>query len=80
MKGLHNAFLEDTHVIMGVSVDNTNDGIFFVEANFNPKGFTTIKRFRQVMNVFSVYCVFNISATPPAFVVESQWKKVYPCI
>jgi len=40
MKGLHNAFLKDTHVIMGVSIDNTNNGIFFVEANFNPEGFT----------------------------------------
>jgi len=59
MKGLHNAFLEDTNVIMGVSIDNTNNGIFFGEANVNPKGFTTIKRFRQVMNVFSVYCIFK---------------------
>ena len=67
MKGLHNAFLEDIHVIMGVSVDNSNNDIFFVEANFNPKGFTTIKRFRQFLNVFSVYCVFNISAHSTCF-------------
>jgi len=67
MKGLHNAFLEDIHVIMGVSIDNPNNGIFFAEANFNPKGFTTIKRFRQVMNVFRVYCIFNISAHSTCF-------------
>jgi len=73
MKGLHKAFLEDIHVIMGVSVDNSNNDIFFVEANLNPKGFTTMKRSRQFLNVFNVYCVFNISATPPAFVVELQW-------
>ena len=40
---------------------------FFVEANFKTKGFTTIKRFRQVMNVLSVYCVFNTIAHSTCF-------------
>jgi len=79
VKGLHNAFLEDIHVVMDVSIDNTNNDILFVETNFNPKGFTTIKRSRQFSNVFSICCVFNIS-TNSTFVVESEWNKVYPCI
>ena len=45
MKVLHKAFLENIYVIMGVSiVGNSNNDIFIVEANFNSKGFTTIKR------------------------------------
>jgi len=80
MKGLHKAFLEDIHVIKAVSIDNSNNDIFFVEAKFNPNGVTTIKRSRQVLYVFSVYCVLIYAPTLPAFVVASQWKKVYPCI
>ena len=67
VKGLHKAILEDIHVIMGVSIDNSNNDIFFVEANFNPKGLTTTKRSRQFLNVFNVYCVFNVSAHSTCF-------------
>jgi len=67
MKGLHKAFLEDIHDIMGVSIDNSNNDIFFVEINFNPQGFTAIKRSQQFLNVFRVYCVFSISSHSTCF-------------
>ena len=54
MKGLHNAFLKDTHVIMGVSIDNTNNDIFFVESIMQ-----TLHKF--TVNIKNIYMLWEIN-------------------